>query len=101
MLKKNEEPIIKTEPEEIIVKEEIKVEDKCSNFKHGIEVGNTNRWFSSKEQAIAEYDMEINLWGDKWVNNEIDDETYYKNCPDGYEIWSCPYCKQWTLNYYY
>ena len=55
----------------------------------------------TKEQAIAEYDKEINLWGDKWVNDEIDDDTYYKNCPDGYEIWSCPYCSKWTLNYYY
>lgn len=97
-----EEPIVSPESEEAIEKDiDEDVTIKCSDLKHGISVGNTNKWFISKEQAIAEYDKEINLWGDKWVNDEIDDDTYYKNCPDGYEIWSCPYCGKWTLNYYY
>ena len=96
-----EEPAIKNEPKEDNKIKEEEVINKCSDNKHGIEVGNTKKWFNSKEQAIAEYDKEINLWGDKWVNDEIDDETYYKNCPDGYEIWSCPYCGKWTINYYY
>lgn len=74
---------------------------KCSNTKHGIGVGNSNQWFETKNQAIALYDAEIKKWGDKWTNYEIDDETYYSNCPDGYEIWDCPYCHKWTINFYY
>ena len=27
-------------------------------------------------------------------------EEYNKQCPCGYEIWSCQYCGKWTLNYY-
>ena len=32
---------------------------------------------------------------------EINDETYQKNCPYGYETWSCPFCGKWTINFYY
>ncbi len=59
------------------------------------------KYYNSKNDAIAEYERIINEWSDKWINNEIDDETYYKSCPDGYEIFSCPYCKKWTISLYY
>ena len=59
------------------------------------------KYYNSKNEAIAEYERIINEWSDKWINNEIDDETYYKSCPDGYEIFSCPYCKKWTISLYY
>lgn len=58
-------------------------------------------YYTTKAEAIAEYDRIINEWSDKWLNNEVDDETYYKNCPDGYEIFSCPYCNKWTISLYY
>lgn len=74
---------------------------KCSDTKHGIGVGNSNQWFETKNQAIALYDAEIKKWEDKWINYKIDDETYFSNCPDGYEIWDCPYCHKWTINFYY
>lgn len=61
----------------------------------------TSNYYNSKAEAIAEYDRIINEWSDKWLNNEVDDETYYKNCPDGYEIFSCPYCNKWTISLYY
>ena len=88
-------------------KEETKVEikqpetPKCSDSKHGVGVGNSNKWFNSKQEAINYYQGIIKTWGDKWEKFEIDDETYQKNCPYGYETWSCPFCEKWTINFYY
>ena len=88
-------------------KEETKVEikqpetPKCSDGKHGVGVGNSNKWFNSKQEAINYYQGIIKTWGDKWEKFEIDDETYQKNCPYGYETWSCPFCEKWTINFYY
>ncbi len=66
---------------------------KCSH-------SNSN-WYNSKAEAVAVYNAEIKKWGDKWTNYEIDNDTYYKNCPSGYEVLSCPYCNKWTINLYY
>lgn len=78
------------------------VAEKCTNNNnHGMGVGNSGRWFNSREEAVKMYESEIKMWGEKWTNYEIDNETYYKNCPDGYEIWSCPICGKWTINLYY
>ncbi len=71
------------------------------NDNHGMEVGNCERWFNSKSEAIAFYEQKINYWGKLWENYEIEDSEYYKNCPTGYEIWSCMYCSKWTINIYY
>lgn len=76
------------------------IEIKCASDNHGMTVGNTGKWFNTKIDAITEYETEIKKWGEKWTNFEIDNETYYSNCPSGYEIWTCPYCNKWTLNYY-
>lgn len=76
--------------------------EKCTtNNNHGMSVGNSNKWFNSKAEAVAVYESEIKEWGNKWEKFEIDDATYEKNCPYGYEVWSCPYCGKWTINYYY
>lgn len=74
---------------------------KCTETNHLMETGNTGKWFDTKQQAVAFYEKEIKEWEDKWLKDEIDDNTYYKNCPDGYEYWSCPLCQKWTLNLYY
>lgn len=74
---------------------------KCTDTKHRVGVGNSNKWFNSKQEAINYYQSIIKTWGDKWEKFEIDDETYNKNCPYGYEIWSCPLCGKWTINFYY
>lgn len=58
-------------------------------------------WYNSKAEAVAVYNAEIKKWGDKWTNYEIDNDTYYKNCPSGYEVFSCLYCNKWTINLYY
>ena len=61
----------------------------------------SNNWYNSKAEAEVLYNAEIKKWGDKWTNYEIDNETYYKNCPNGYEVFSCPYCNKWTINLFY
>lgn len=60
-----------------------------------------DNWYASKAEAEAVYNAKIKEWGDKWTNYEIDNETYYKNCPSGYEVFSCPYCNKWTINLFY
>lgn len=74
---------------------------RCSGNNHKVGAGNSNEWFNSKYEAINYYDELIKIWGDKWENFEIDSETYDKVCPYGYEVWSCPICNKWTINFYY
>lgn len=83
------------------VKVDMAEKKECSNNTHGMEVGNSGKWFNTKDEAIATYKAEIKKWGNKWTNNEISDEDYYSNCPCGYEIWDCPFCNKWTINYYF
>ena len=85
------EPIKKSEP----------VTPKCDGSNHGVGVGNSNKWFNSKQEAIDYYDGIQKTWGDKWEKFEIDSATYDKNCPYGYEVWTCPFCGKWTINFYY
>ena len=72
-----------------------------NNNNHGMDTGNCGRWFNTKNEAIEYYEEKINYWGKLWENYEIEDSEYYKNCPTGYEIWSCMYCSKWTINFYY
>lgn len=111
----NNQPLPKTNKQEVTeTKKETKVQDnytevkvdviekkKCDGNNHGRSIGNSNKWFETKEEAIATYKAEIKKWGNKWSNNEISDEDYYSNCPYGYEIWDCPFCSKWTINYYF
>lgn len=96
---KKEIKVVETKPESI--KEPEAVIPKCSESNHYIGVGNSNKWFNSKQEAINHYQSIIKTWGDKWEKFEIDDETYQNNCPYGYETWSCPLCEKWTINFYY
>ena len=96
---KEEPKVVETKPESI--KEPEPVIPKCSESNHYIGVGNSNKWFNSKQETINYYQGIIKTWGDKWEKFEIDDETYQKNCPYGYETWSCPLCEKWTINFYY
>lgn len=99
-----EEPKVVDTPKQETPKQEEpkKVETpKCSGNNHGVGTGNSGRWFNSETEAINYYKSIIKTWGDKWEKFEIDDETYNKNCPYGYDDWSCPYCGKWTINFYY
>lgn len=86
-------------------KQEVKVQEpetpKCSDTKHGVGAGNTGKWFNSYNEAVAYYDNLINGYSNQIHNGEITIEEYNKKCPCGYEIWSCPYCNKWTLNFYF
>ena len=74
---------------------------KCSDTKHGIVAGNSNKWFDSYEEADSFYNAEIEVWGKQWENGEIDKDEYLEKCPAGFEVWTCPICQKWTLNFYY
>lgn len=98
---KVETPKVETPPAEI--NQEIK---RCTDAdNHGIEVGNTGKWFSTKDEAIAYYKSEIKKWSDEWEAANPDDaeanKRYYENCPTGYNVFSCMYCSKWTINFYY
>lgn len=96
---KEEPKVVETKSEPI--KESEPVTPKCDGSNHGVGVGNSNKWFNSKQEAINYYDGIQKTWGDKWENFEIDSATYDKNCPYGYEVWTCPFCGKWTINFYY
>ena len=82
-------------------KVELAPKKECVGNKHLIDSGNTGKWFNTKEEADSFYNSEIEKWGKQWENGEIETEEYLKNCPSGYEIWTCPQCQKWTLNFYY
>ena len=82
-------------------KVELAPKKECVGNKHLIDSGNTGKWFNTKEEADSFYNSEIEKWGEQWENGEIETEEYLKNCPSGYEIWTCPQCQKWTLNFYY
>lgn len=96
---KEETKVVETKSEPI--KESEPVTPKCDGSNHGVGVGNSNKWFNSKQEAINYYDGIQKTWGDKWERFEIDSATYDKNCPYGYEVWTCPFCGKWTINFYY
>ena len=102
-IEKSKDEITKVETTQDISTQEEKttVIPKCTETNHMMETGNSGKWFDTKQQAVAFYEKEIKEWEDKWLKDEIDDNTYYKNCPDGYEYWSCPLCNKWTINLYY
>lgn len=80
----------------------VKASTRCTNNNnHGMDVGNSEKWFSSKNDAIAYYNSQVSYWGNLWETKKIDDATYYSKCPSGYEVWSCMYCSKWTINFYY
>lgn len=100
---KEEPKVIEVPKQETPKQKEPKIVEvpKCSGNNHGVGTGNSGKWFNSESDAIKYYKSIIKTWGDKWEKFEIDDETYNKNCPYGYEDWSCPYCGRWTINFYY
>ena len=92
---------IKEQPKQENINQNVVIEKpKCTDTKHGISVGNSNKWFNSYNEAVKYYDELIKMYSNQVHNGEITSEEYYKLCPYGYETWSCPYCGKWTLNYY-
>ena len=73
----------------------------CIDNNHKVKIGNSNKWFNSQDEAIAEYNAELEKWSQKAKSGAISYEELYQKCPYGYETWNCFNCKKWTLNYYY
>ena len=73
----------------------------CIDNNHKVGIGNSNKWFNSQDEAIAEYNAELEKWSQKAKSDAISYEELYQKCPYGYETWNCYNCKKWTLNYYY
>ena len=72
-----------------------------NNNNHSTSCGNAGIWVASKNEFKTYYENYCEKWNNKWVNDEISNEEYYKNCPYGYECWSCSYCGKWTGNFKY
>lgn len=89
-----ENNVIEKQVTEINVVEKTEETPKCTHSQDG--------YYNSKAEAEEIYYAEIKKWGDMWINNEIqDDEIYYRNCPDGYDVLECPYCHKWKLSLFY
>ena len=73
-----------------------------NNNNHGMDVGNSGRWFSTRKEATDYYDNQLEYW-DKWLKEDPDNrwDEYLKKCPVRYEIWDCMFCGKWTINFYY
>ena len=69
-----------------------------NNNNHSIKCGNIGMWFGSRREVDTYFSSVCNTWGTKYKNEEITWEEYTKNCPQGYECWSCSYCGKWTGN---
>lgn len=82
---------------------EVKVAEKkeCDGNNHKMGAGNTGLWFETKSQADNYFDSKQEEWGKLLEKEEITKEEYLKKCPLGYEAWTCPQCKKWTINFYY
>ena len=72
-----------------------------NNNNHSIKCGNMGMWFGSRREVDTYFSSVCNTWGTKYKNEEITWEEYTKNCPQGYECWSCSYCGKWTGNFVY
>ena len=72
-----------------------------NNNNHSIKCGNIGMWFGSRREVDTYFFSVCNTWGTKYKNEKITWEEYTKNCPQGYECWSCSYCGKWTGNFVY
>ena len=72
-----------------------------NNNNHSIKCGNIGMWFGSRREVDTYFSSVCNKWVTKYKNEEITWEEYTKNCPQGYECWSCSYCGKWTGNFKY
>ncbi len=73
---------------------------RCTNKdNHSMMCGNMGKWYNSRSELKADYMRVSDYWLAKLDNEEIDWDTYMKNCPQGYECWSCADCSKWTGNY--
>ena len=92
--KEEQKPKNETKIEE--VKEKV---HNCSKDGHLVDVGNTGKWFKTKAEAIEYFDKEQEICEQKWLDGGSYDD-YLAKCPFGYDFWTCPNCKYYTINFY-
>ena len=92
-----------TQQKQTTTKKQETTTQKPTTTKHDhIEInGNMGKWFNSRAELNDYYHNVVSYWNNKDENGEITRQEYYKNCPYGYESWSCPVCHKWTGNFYY
>lgn len=73
----------------------------CASGNHSMPTGNCGKWFNSRNEAINYYNSVSDMWNSKYDAGEISYEQLHKNCPGGYECWSCSQCGRWTINFKY
>lgn len=52
-----------------------------NNSNHGMDVGNSNKWYATKAEAISDYKSKRAYWGELIENSKIEKDEYLKNCP--------------------
>ncbi len=52
-----------------------------NNNNHGMDVGNSNKWYATEEEAIEDYKSKRAYWGELWENFKIEKDEYLKKCP--------------------
>ncbi|MCC8016354.1 MAG: hypothetical protein LIO43_03010 [Clostridiales bacterium] len=72
-----------------------------TSHQHSMSVGNIGKWFNSRNEVQAYVSSVMESWNSKYEDGKITWEEYAKNCPSGYECWSCSWCGKWTGNFKY
>lgn len=52
-----------------------------NNSNHGMDVGNSDKWYATKAEAISDYENKRAYWGELWESFKIEKDEYLKNCP--------------------
>lgn len=73
----------------------------CANGNHSMPTGNIGKWFNSRNELNSYYLNVGKEWNNKYSNGKITFEELTKNCPEGYECWSCSNCGKWSGNFKY
>ena len=77
-----------------------KKKKKKHKHKHYMPKGNMGKWFKSKKALKKYVDKVMKKYARQLDEGEITWDEYVRDCPYGYEAWSC-YCGKWTGNFKY
>ena len=77
-----------------------KKKKKKHKHKHYMPKGNMGKWFKSKKALKKHVDKVMKKYARQLDEGEITWDEYVRDCPYGYEAWSC-YCGKWTGNFKY
>lgn len=73
----------------------------CASGNHSMPTGNIGKWFNSRNELNSYYLSIGKEWNNKYSDGKITFEELTKNCPEGYECWSCSNCGKWSGNFKY